>query len=82
MTIQQDVTQTWHDAIIELFEINLEPITNNASDKYHFTATLMPDGAKVIWKGVTYEPLPIEASGFERTTKGQIPTPELTVANV
>ena len=82
MTIEQDVTQNWHDAIIELFEIDLELITNNATDKYYFTANLMPDNTKISWQGQVYEPLPIDASGFERTTKGQIPTPELTVANV
>lgn len=82
MTIQQDVSQTWHDAIIELFELDLEPITGNASDKYYFTAGVMPDNSKMQWNGKEYEPLPIQASGFERTTKGQIPTPELTVANV
>lgn len=82
MTIEQDVAQTWHDAIIELFELDLEPITGSANDKYYFTANLMPDNTKISWKGQVYEPLPIEAAGFERTTKGQIPTPELTVANV
>lgn len=82
MTIEQDVSQTWHDAIIELFEIDLSTITGSASDKYYFTANLMPDNTKISWKGIVYEPLPIEAGGFERTTKGQIPQPELTVANV
>lgn len=82
MTIEADVSQTWHDAIIELFELDLEPITGSSTDKYYFTANLMPDNTKIQWQGITYEPLPIAAAGFERTTKGQIPTPELTVANV
>ena len=82
MTIQADVSQTWHDAIIELFELDLSGITGSAGDKYYFTANVMPDNSKIKWKGIVYEPLPIEAAGFERTTKGQIPTPELTVANV
>jgi len=82
MTIEADVAKTWHDAIIELFELDLEPITGSSTDKYYFTANLMPDNTKIKWKGITYEPLPIAAAGFERTTKGQIPVPELTVANV
>lgn len=82
MTIQADVTQSWHDAIIELFELDLSAITGSASDKYYFTANVMPDNSKVRWKGIVYEPLPIEAVGFEKTTQGQIPQPELTVANV
>jgi lambda family phage minor tail protein L len=82
MTIEADVAKTWHDAIIELFELDLEPITNSSTNKYYFTANLMPDNTKIKWQGITYEPLPISAAGFERTTQGQIPTPELTVANV
>lgn len=82
MTIEADVSQTWHDAIIELFELDLSAITGSAEDKYYFTANVMPDNTKIRWKGIAYEPLPIAAAGFERTTKGQIPTPELTVANV
>ena len=82
MTIQQDVASTWHDAIIELFELDLSGLTGNAGDQYYFANQLMPDNSKVQWKGKVYEPLPIEASGFERTTKGQLPQPELTVSNV
>jgi len=46
-------------------------------------------GEKPIWrKGESdsteqeYEPIPILASGYERTSKGQIPQPEITVSNV
>jgi len=81
VTIQQDVASTWHDAIIELFELDLSGLTGNANDQYYFANQLMPDNSKVQWKGKVYEPLPIEASGFERTTKGQLPQPELTVSN-
>mgnify|MGYP003132643726 CR=1 FL=1 len=45
--------------------------------------------AKPIWRRSetnsaeqVYEPIPILASGYERTTKGQIPQPEITVSNV
>ena len=31
---------------------------------------------------VEYEPIPIIATGFDRTTKGQIPQPELQVSNI
>lgn len=52
-------------------------------------------GEKVIWvktdvapgfvgpvQTVEYEPIPITATGFDRTTKGQIPQPELQVSNI
>jgi len=36
----------------------------------------------VTWRGNPYFPLPIEASGFEMNSSGQLPRPKLTVANV
>ena len=82
MSIQQEVRNSWHDSIVELFELDLEPITEDASDKYYFTGDIFPDGTKIQWQGQVYEPFPISITGFETTTKGTIPQPELTVANV
>lgn len=36
----------------------------------------------ITWRGKQYFPLPIEASGFEMNSSGQLPRPKLTVANV
>lgn len=82
MSIQQEVRNSWHDSIVELFELDLEPITSDAEDKYYFTGDIFPDGTKIQWQGQVYEPFPISITGFETTTKGTIPQPELTVANV
>ena len=82
MSIQQEVRNSWHDSIVELFELDLGAITGNSSDKYYFTGDIFPDGTKIQWKGQVYEPFPISVTGFETTTKGTIPQPELTVANV
>jgi lambda family phage minor tail protein L len=82
MSIQQEVRNSWHDSIVELFELDLEPITEDANDKYYFTGDIFPDGTKIQWQGEVYEPFPISITGFETTTKGTIPQPELTVANV
>lgn len=91
MSIENDVLQTWHDSVVELFELDLtENITPGASgNKFYFTNQVSASGTKLQWKAtgsgtalVTYEPLPIAAEGFDRTTKGQIPRPTLTVANI
>lgn len=82
MTLELDVQQGWHDAIIELFDLDLEPITGDANDKFYFTNQLKPDETKIVWQGRTYEPLPIIAAGYEKNTTGQIAQPSLTVANV
>lgn len=82
MGIKQDVRKSWHDSIIELFELDLQPITKDSNDKYYFTGDIFPDGTKIRWQGEVYQPFPINITGFETTTKGTIPQPELTVANV
>lgn len=90
MAIEDDVLLSWHDSIVELFELDLTPITTGVtSNKFYFTNQTTASGTKIRWKAtgsgttlVTYEPLPIVADGFEKTTKGQIPQPTLTVANI
>jgi lambda family phage minor tail protein L len=82
MAIQQDVRQSWHETIIELFELDLSPVTKDNSDVFYFTNDIFPDGTKPVWKGKVYEPFPIAITGFETSTNGPIPQPELTVANV
>jgi len=82
MTLEADVQQGWHDAIVEMFDVDLSLITNDPADVFYFTNQLKEDGTKVQWKGNVYEPLPILAAGYDRNTNGQIAQPSLTVANV
>ena len=82
MSLEIDVQQGWHDAVVELFDIDLSPITNDNNDIYYFSNQLKPDDTKIQWKGNIYEPLPIIATGYEKSTAGQIEQPSLTVANV
>ncbi|WP_258920381.1 phage minor tail protein L [Yersinia pestis] len=39
------------------------------------------DGAPVVWQGVSYEPWPIKASGFDKTGQGTLPRPKIQVSN-
>ncbi len=89
MTIENDVQQTWHDAIVEMYELDISTIVSGGTTSFYFAPEVMRDDSKIQWRKsdddatlVVYEPLPIQARGFEKTTKGQIPTPELTVSNV
>lgn len=82
MTLEADVQQGWHDAIVEMFDLDLTPITGDVDDKFYFTNQLKPDNTKIQWKGNIYEPLPILSAGYEKSTTGQIAQPSLTVANV
>lgn len=82
MSLTVDVQQGWHDAIIELFDIDLSPITGSSSDVYYFTNQTREDGSPIQWQGRTYSPLPIISAGYEKSTTGQIAQPSLTVANI
>lgn len=82
MTLEADLQQGWHDAIVELIDLDLSPITNDSADIFYFTNQLKPDDTKIQWKGNIYEPIPISSAGYEKSTTGQIAQPSLTVANV
>lgn len=82
MTIEADIQQGWHDAIVELIDLDLSTITNDPADIFYFTNQLKPDDTKIQWKGNIYEPIPIISAGYEKSTTGQIAQPTLTVANV
>lgn len=82
MSIENEVRQGWHDAIIEMYEIDLSTIGDGFSGQYFLTNEIMPDNSFVRWKGQTYTSFPIEAGGFDISTKGQMAQPEITVANV
>jgi lambda family phage minor tail protein L len=82
MTLEADVQKGWHSAIVEMFDIDLYPVTGNIGDVFYFTNMLKPDETKIQWKGKTYEPLPLLSSGYEKNTTGQIAQPTLTVSNL
>jgi lambda family phage minor tail protein L len=48
---------------------------------FYFTSTADLERS-VIWGGQEYTPLPMQASGFEMTTKGAIPNPLITISNL
>jgi lambda family phage minor tail protein L len=48
---------------------------------FFFTSAEYFDHA-VFWGGQEYAPLPMQAGGFEMTTKGAIPTPSVTISNL
>lgn len=82
MALEIDVQQGWHDALVELFDIDLSPITGNIADVYYFTNQTKEDGSSIFWQGKEYKALPIISSGYEKSTSGTIAQPTLTVANI
>lgn len=74
-----DLIRLNQDAIVELFILDLSPIGENAL--FRFCAQPRSPNNPVSFAGRIFDPMPIEASGFELTGK-EIPTPQLRIANV
>ena len=77
--IQSEIQKLATSAIVELFTIDT---TKLGSGIFHFHAGTNKLLNPVVWQGVTYFPLPIEAEGFDLTTTGALPRPKIRIANV
>lgn len=84
MTIQQDIQRPSPGALIEMFELDISSITgtNTLSDHYYFHDGVSASGAPIVWQGNTYNPWPVQADGFDVTTNGTQPRPQVTLGNV
>lgn len=63
-------------AVIELFEL----VLGTETLRFHGGTNGLHE--PVVWQGNTYQPLPVQASGFEMTGKGAFPRPKISLANV
>ena len=77
-------------AILELFVLELVEglhyATGNPDNvptifRFH-SGSNMNSNAEIIWQNNSYQRLPIEASGFAYTGRGQTPRPQLTISNL
>ncbi len=64
-------------AILELFVLDATVLGGSV---YHFHAGTNGLGASLVWQGNTYTPFPIQAEGFQWSSKGTLPRPRLRVA--
>jgi len=68
---------------IELFEVQLDLALHGNSDTFRFHAGVnLNSNNTIIWQGNAYQRFPVEATGFEYTSKGMIPRPVFRVSNV
>lgn len=84
LPIEEHIQSLSLDAKLELFEINISPITgtNGPSDRFFFHAGTNKLRQPVVWQGNTYQNAPIDVSGFDITTKGTLPKPKMVIGNV
>lgn len=81
MSVQTEIVQGLAaDSIVELFEVDLNPI--GVVEQYYFHNGVNELNANVVFNGITYTRFPIEAEGFEQNGTGQQPRPTVRVANI
>ena len=70
--------------VIELFELELYAALHGADRTLRFHAGVAdaPEVLAVTWAGQEYTRLPIEATGFDYMSDGELPRPKVSVANV
>ena len=81
-TIAHQLFKLEPSAIIELFEIRLTTPVNGVEDELYFHAGTNEINTSIIFNDIAYDPAPVEADGFIKTTKGALPRPTLKVANL
>lgn len=66
--------------LVTLFEVDLTVI--GGTGKLYFHAGTDTLNFPIVWQGISYRPFPIQADGFEQSTRGTLPRPRLRAANV
>jgi phage-related protein len=80
MSIRQEIQSLAPSALLELFILDTTNMPGGSVMRFHAGTNGLSQ--PVVWQGQTYEPLPIEATGFDVTTKGSAPRPKIKIANV
>ena len=80
MSIKADIQSLEQTALIELYVLDATNLPGGGLTYFHAGTNKLQQ--PVVWQGNTYEPMPIEASGFDVTTQGAAPRPKVRIANV
>ena len=81
MTVASDIQLLAPTALIELFALDVGSKYSGGGILY-FHAGVNGLNSDVVWNAQTYTRYPIEASGFDKRSKGTLPRPTLRAANV
>ena len=66
-------------AYVELFKLDASAFGGTI---YYFTNNASTSGGAVVMSGQAYQPIPIQATGFDVTSSGTLPKPSLIISNV
>jgi len=78
--ITEEIQKLSPSAIIELFVLVIDD--GDSEQNVYFHAGTNELHGNVVWQGVTYMALPIKMEGFDMSSKGELPHPKLTIANI
>lgn len=78
MSIEQDLQSLAPGQLVELYELDATAIGGSVVRMHDGVSVLR---SPVVWQGLTYQPFPIKATGFELSGRGKLPRPTVAVAN-
>lgn len=80
MSIKVEIQSLAPTALVELFIIDTTSLVDGGIFRFHAGTNELQQ--PVVWQGETYNPLPVEADGFDLSSQGTLPRPKMRVANV
>lgn len=78
-SVAAEIQKLSPSAMVELFEVDMTALGDTI---YYFHGGTNKLQQAVVWQGHTYTPWPVQASGFDHSSNGQLPRPKLSLANV
>lgn len=79
MPIAADSQSLTPGSVIEMFEVDASAYLLGI---LRFTASTNEKGEDIVWQGNVYTRFPVKVEGYERSSKGTLPRPVMTLANV
>lgn len=78
--IRAEIQSLSPSAMIELFVLDMTGTYSGGLLYFHAGTNGL--NQKIVWQGKAYDPWPISAKGFDMTTQGTLPQPQITIANI
>lgn len=72
------MTSLTTEGLITLWQLD----TTSLGGPWFYFTSASDANHEIIWGGQLYSPLPMDAQGFEMTTRGAFPTPSVTISNL
>jgi lambda family phage minor tail protein L len=82
-SVYEELSVLAPNAIIELFELQLDNTLHGASTTYYWhNGVNAAVTGNIVFAGNTYVRLPVEATGFDYSSSGSLPRPTLRISNL